>query len=393
MPKRRKWLKILKIIVAAEIVLQVFSFGRYVYSKYQADSRKKQEPAIRRTITDPDYTWWLTESPSITSTYAPFVGWTTDQINTQNIHAGNGIRRTEGNPVTVTPDTKTMYFFGGSTMWGVNVKDSQAIPSFLAKTLNEQRPEWQLDNFGEIGYASTQEVIKLLLLLKENRVPTIAVFYDGCNDLGLYTPYGKRNQRGFEDALAQKLGDIYIYFREKQPPNLTLINVDMMKKIPNIFYSYIKIIRYPVKLILWIAGERDVSAPSAGDGPADEQTIREAASALVFDYEQNARMIDSLSREYGFQYILIWQPQLMDKENRSDQEKKIYEDLFLDRENDPIWKQATKMLKEKNIKHFYDLTDVFDSLQQTVFLDRCHTTPEGNEITTDRIKKIISLYQ
>ena len=47
-------------------------------------------------------------------------------------------------------------------------------------------------NYGETGWVSTQELIKLMLELKRTgRKPDLVIFYDGANDVYLPYQYGR----------------------------------------------------------------------------------------------------------------------------------------------------------------------------------------------------------
>lgn len=65
---------------------------------------------------------------------------------------------------------------------GTNARDTFTIPSLLARAVEGRGINVEIINFGETGYVSTQEVITLLLQLRQGNVPDIVIFYDGVND-------------------------------------------------------------------------------------------------------------------------------------------------------------------------------------------------------------------
>lgn len=77
-----------------------------------------------------------------------------------------------------------IYVFGGSTTFGYGVDDQSTIPACLQKRLEEQYPkrEIRVFNFGRAFYDSNQEMVTFLGLIKNNRVPAVAVFIDGLNE-------------------------------------------------------------------------------------------------------------------------------------------------------------------------------------------------------------------
>jgi lysophospholipase L1-like esterase len=70
---------------------------------------------------------------------------------------------------------KKVWMFGGSAVWGTGVDWSETVPSYLAKY------GYDVTNYGETGYVSTQQLILLIQELKTN-IPDIVIFYDGFND-------------------------------------------------------------------------------------------------------------------------------------------------------------------------------------------------------------------
>src|SRR5262249_14963034 len=72
---------------------------------------------------------------------------------------------------------------GGSTVWGYFVCNNGTVPSLLARALaRDGIGGYQVTNFGQPGYVSTQEVVALLSELHEGRIPDLVIFLDGIND-------------------------------------------------------------------------------------------------------------------------------------------------------------------------------------------------------------------
>ena len=63
---------------------------------------------------------------------------------------------------TLAP-TREVWFFGGSTIWGTWQRDSMTVPSQVARLLGERGlRDVRVRNFGETGYVSSQEMIRLI---------------------------------------------------------------------------------------------------------------------------------------------------------------------------------------------------------------------------------------
>ena len=94
----------------------------------------------------------------------------------------------ENSAVTVEPRRSTrlsighgeqhsIWFLGGSTMWGTGSTNETTIPSFFSTMTGER--VW---NLGESAYNSFQELIQLQRMLANGYTPKVVIFYDGVND-------------------------------------------------------------------------------------------------------------------------------------------------------------------------------------------------------------------
>ncbi len=71
----------------------------------------------------------------------------------------------------------SVWFFGGSPIWGTGVSDYSTIPSFYAKISGEK-----VFNFGETGWTSRQSLNQLISLIGDGIKPKKVIFYSGIND-------------------------------------------------------------------------------------------------------------------------------------------------------------------------------------------------------------------
>lgn len=119
--------------------------------------------------------------------YEPWVEYRNKNFEDDNLHTFGLTRKSvPASLYTSTPgDTLDIYFFGGSTMFGVNVADNQTIPSQFIQLYSEKyqhaRPI-RVFNYGISNYYSYQELILLADLIQKGHRPDILVFLDGIND-------------------------------------------------------------------------------------------------------------------------------------------------------------------------------------------------------------------
>ena len=75
------------------------------------------------------------------------------------------------------PSADAIFLFGGSTTFGIGVRDTETINYYLSEQLH--RPVY---NFAVPAYFSTLERVRFFGLVTEGVVPRTAVFIDGMND-------------------------------------------------------------------------------------------------------------------------------------------------------------------------------------------------------------------
>jgi len=127
---------------------------------------------------------YFEELNELPSDYEQFLGWDRREYHGEYINVDSkGVRRTWNPEHSNRQALSTLYMFGGSTLWGTGARDEYTIPSYLSKLLDKNNQNFIVYNYGETGYISTQEIIHLILLLKEGYRPDYVIFYDGINDV------------------------------------------------------------------------------------------------------------------------------------------------------------------------------------------------------------------
>lgn len=384
---RNKTARIVAWLLFVELLLQSVSFGRYIYYKiiYEDDLSKENETYW--WYKDAHYDWWRDESRFLINVYAPYIGWKLKDTETKHISMVGGIRKTEHNPSPLPTSAISVYLFGGSTTWGFLAKNEETIPSFLSLELNK-RGIWNIVNYGELGYTSSQSLLKLKSVLLQGNIPDVVVFYDGCNDLRVSTPYGKSIRDAITRGINEKVGNLDDLVRNNPPQNQSIFSGEALKLIIHLMTEYIKIIHYSMQLGR-IA--RTLVAPEnypVHDDVNTAQSLTTAAETMVKEYFLNAHIIESLSRLYGFRYVLVMQPLLTDKMYLN-QEERILKDYFDSLGYETVWEEAKEAIRQSNLKNYYDLSGTFKRSETTIFLDRCHITAEGNRVVAEKIRDII----
>lgn len=117
--------------------------------------------------------------------YAPWVMYKTANFAGKYVNAQDFIRKSIPEfSLTAKDSALTIYFFGGSTMYGVSVTDNETIPSYFAEICKVKKlsKNIRVVNYGVPTYFSYQELMLFIQLLQKDTLPKIAVFFDGLND-------------------------------------------------------------------------------------------------------------------------------------------------------------------------------------------------------------------
>ena len=187
-----------------EIVLSVFFFHRYSDEKLATIEALKigkavlqgrpnsinveNQKLVRPQATDAVNKAIATEThESNLFQYASWVEFSNIDYSGEHVNILHGIRKSipENFINSGSTDTIDIYFFGGSTMFGFNVADSETLPSQFVLKYREQFPKGRsirVHNFATPTYYSYQELIQYANLIFQGHRPDVVIFLDGVND-------------------------------------------------------------------------------------------------------------------------------------------------------------------------------------------------------------------
>lgn len=168
----------------------------------------------------------LGEASGQGTTWRPFVYWRLRPFQGRFVNVDDeGLRATVKPPgVVMSPNPRRVFLFGGSTMWSANVPDALAIPSCLWKQMS--RPgDWEMTNFGQPGYVSTQDLLTLELECRAGNRPDVAIFYNGFNDIASALQNAAagvaineiNRSREFNQLYRSDTGDLWLALLRRQP--------------------------------------------------------------------------------------------------------------------------------------------------------------------------------
>ena len=271
----------------------------------------------------------------------------------------DGVRRTvKGSP---TENSRKVFMFGGSTMWGTGSSDEQTIPSFVQSMVGDG---YDVDNYGESAYVSAQELNSLLLLLAQGKVPDVVVFYDGVNDgyAGAYSP-----------AIPRDPHNLRLIDRVDKPIVVDLIRLSNYKDFLKLFIGDRKFVAWEEKIT---------------------PLIPENSITVINAYEAHIRQVNALAREYGFKACFFWQPNLfsMTRSYLTPYEENIIEDesRTLLASQKAVYEAAKVRFSQRQAENIFFLGNVFDAVEQPVYIDWHHVGPEGNEMIAEKMIQCVA---
>jgi lysophospholipase L1-like esterase len=278
--------------------------------------------------------------------YAGFLGWRRHDTTGEYINIVDGIRHSYNS--NASEGGINVYFFGGSTMWGIGNRDEHTIPSEFARLAEAAGIPVHVTNYGESGYVSWQEVLQLSELCALGQTPDLAIFYDGVNDtfVQIQTPTAK--------PLPQNFDDLALRFEHTG---------SLMRALSN--YSAVNLL---LKHIAVRRAGPDAMRMEVADLPGSVEELADNAAHIYIGSAEHAR---HLGIAYGFEVETFWQPNVYTKHPlRADEES-------MQSEFGPgmgaLYAATTERVQGKT----HRITDALDGVEEPVLVDWCHTNESG----------------
>ncbi len=364
---------ILNIIVAVLIleIISIITVKVICHREFSIRQRKIEEGHLEEV-----------ERMTMEGLYAPFVVWRSNPaMNSDSVTVDeSGYRNTPGNPEET--EASTVMLLGGSSMWGTGVADRQTIAAHLQQMFHDRTPNRvRVVNLGQTAFCTTQELIELILQLREGNVPDVVVFYDGFNDVWGAYEAGRAGTHHSEQAIAGTLNGTS---REEGVENIAL-----------------SLLGY-TNTWLMISTLRDRYAPEVMHYSLLEtyKTMGVSSDSLAHDvldvYLSNMEIVHALSVEYGFTYIFVVQPSLWHcgkTATEYEQEVLAGSNTFFLAGADPAFSELFG--KTYNLfceaaesrEDFISYANIFDRIEETVFTDYsgAHVTGWANELIAESL--------
>jgi lysophospholipase L1-like esterase len=288
------------------------------------------------------------EIEQLSTRYRSFVGWRREPFlgETIVVEGYYGERRT---PLPANAARPSVYFFGGSAVWGTGARDEETIPALYAAATGRIAR-----NFGESGYIAHQNLEMLLWLLQSGERPDVVVFYDGVNDILQKCRHNHNlfahGQEGFIAGRARA-----------KPGSLGYYLLPVLRLLPD-----------------W-GEDDDPDRGSTCDG--DPAKAKAVAESILNDWE-TARLV---AEAHGIRFYAVLQPvsyfsqtrldHLMQK-LRSPDRRRQYETVY------PL------IRAELDARGFADFTAVLDR-DEYIYIDFVHVSPNGNALIAQALAELV----
>jgi len=306
----------------------------------------------------------LNESSKTTTNYKSFIGWRRGKVNLKytNILGPYNTRKSQGEEID-----NSVWFFGGSTMWGTGASDSQTIPSHFHSLTS-----MPVYNFGESGWNSRQSLNQLINTIGDSYKPSKVIFFDGVNDVA---------------------GQCRREFKLLPIHNREVIVQTALKQ--NKIQSYLKFIISPY---IAIAKKFNVKLSINNYGNLNEfdcNTNKVKARLIARHLVNNWRTAYLLSKYNGIEFYGILQPTIYTTTTNSEYftsaDRRFYQLESQYNTVYPLILQEIKRQCKSDQEFCSSMINGKDWLDGTnnIFIDFCHVNSLGNEIIAKRIKSLL----
>ena len=322
---------------------------------------------------------------TVVGQYAPFVVWRSNpdlRCESTSI-SEDGYRINPG--ITGYEEAYVVFLFGGSAMWGATVSDEETISFYVQQELREITGRTvDVYNFGQTAFASTQELVELVLQLRNGSVPDFVLFYDGFNDVwGAYSN-GFAGGHHSQLQVASRVDGTSDDFRQEpvlevllKKSNLWLL-VTSIRDMGEEEFNVDELITYRTMGV-----DRD-----------------SLAKDLVEVYLNNCDVVKQLGETYGFESLFVWQPAIwLGDKPFTDFEREIHRGGFqaFQGGGDPAFKDllnSTYGVYLDSIPSrpdFYSIHTIFDTVGAEMYSDYsgAHVNASANRIIAEELAELI----
>lgn len=307
-------------------------------------------------------------------TYEPFTQFREQPSRGRYVNVdANGFRHSrDQGPWPPVAEHLNVFVFGGSTAFGIGVKDDQTVASHLQAILAASgaagRPV-RVYNFGRGAYYSSQERALFERLLVAGHVPDVAIFLDGLNDFFFHDGDRPALTGVLEQLLAQTVPAPVGMGVALRPEKRGLAYTTLINSLPVMTLLARWRAAPQQNVMLW----RPLAERRAR--PADDAALSER---VITRYVANRTLIESAAAAMGVTPVFVWQPVPLYKYDltyhRYQGHFGPYESL---RAGYP--RMAEYVRQHPQGQNFVWCADIQEPLRELLYVDQVHYTPRMSE--------------
>lgn len=286
-----------------------------------------------------------------------------------------------------------VWVFGGSTTFGQGVSDNETITAFL----NKIDSSGTYINFGVHAYHQSNEIDKMLLLLRKGYLPSAVVFIDGLNDLirmvetnfhPLETPALAKSAYTSDYNIATRVKETS--FLRKLPVVKLLWSV-LNENDENNVATEVSWTRYDNVYDAENLYNKDPKSHFAQMllrspyNEVDSAGLNYMVWKLDEMYKANNQFLKKISQAYGFKAFVFYQPLGVLSDNNpfwKNQAARTETPLF--RNFNAVAPVIQSYVREGRYDLFYDISDVQRTCPDC-YVDLTHYNPQLNKLIADSI--------
>lgn len=392
---RNAWLLLGITLLLIFVVEGGLSLVSLVY--HHLSARPTSANLNRRADAYPDSAWvndYYGELDTMSAQWRPYVYWRTAPHTGKYINIdADGYRFDPAAEVRTTGPGPVLriFMFGGLTLWGMGARDAFTIPALLNRELRRKGVVADVTNFGEFGYVTTQEVITLLLQLRNGNIPDLVIFYDGINDVESAFQQGVA---GIPENEAHRVEEFNLSNPDRTKQLSRLFLRTQLQQLAN--RSHVVAVLRNVARALGIS-RREVSSDTSAvaRGSSSDALL---AEQVVDRYRGNLELVTVLAAHYGFNCLFYWQPTIYRKTNLTEFERTLLKVRWVA----PLGRFTltvdsvvrANMPALRSHYQLHDVSDVFLPTTAPIYVNPYHLSESGNgriaEIMTNDILTLLS---
>ena len=349
---------IMLIFVFSLISISIFSlFKRFNLSRVLPE---KNSILIYNRQNFKNFDWaqqYYLDKDKVEGEYVSYLGFTEKFLNSETININKiGVRNSLNHD-----DNAEVLFLGGSTMFGFGSNDGNTIPSKFGKASG-----MTVKNLGNAGHNSFQGFLKFNNHLNFYKNPKVVISYDGVNEI--YNIKSKLRQEHQWDE----------EFKLSIEKNGSRSKIKLKKYLLDFISPIVKI-------------SNKISSRFFIKDKVDFEFNQKDVIQMTFQLLNNWKLMNDISKVNNIKFYPILQPLSVFGNPKLENEVGLHPNVIR------LYKQFYKRVldeiqnndKYKDLKeNFLDYSYIFN-IDEIIFYDHCHVSPNGNELMVNLLLKDI----